>query len=169
VVNDRVFSGNLAMTQASHLLQPTLSRDSIVSNPYSVGALIAAAFFGGAFAVLVLGGENSRRQRRLTRDLPCLFFGLAAWVGIALLPFLDSFSGGIADHRAMARLINRGAGFALAGVFYCLHRRNYRTMATMGLEPPKPYGPVVATVITGIFMTNLLYRAVDAMADGNNE
>jgi hypothetical protein len=42
-------------------------------------------------------------------------------------------------------------------------------MATMGLEPPKPYGPVVATVITGIFMTNLLYRAVDAMADGNNE
>jgi cytochrome bd-type quinol oxidase subunit 2 len=157
------------MTLASHLLQPTLSRDSIVSKPYSVGALIAAAFFGGAFAVLVLGGENSRRQRRLTRDLPWLLLGLAAWLGIALLPFLDSFSSTIADHRAMARLVNRGAGFVLAGVFYCLHRRNYRTMATMGLAPPKPYGPVAAAVISGIFMTNLLYRAVDAMELAGNE
>ena len=131
----------------SDLLKPSLSAESLQAPIYSVGALIATAFFGGMFAVPLLAAENARLQRRLVRDLPWLVLGFAVGGVAFYLAYLYSAGGDQADLRYLVRMVSRGVGFLFVGGYYVLHRRAYRTMSTMGIEPPSPYVAVIACVL----------------------
>lgn len=140
------------------LLKPSL--DANTAQPiYSTGALIATAFFGGAFAVPFLAFENSRRLGRVARDALWIVVALAAAAGLVLwlsatVPEEDS--------SRTIRLWNRGGGFVLAGGFYLLHQRAYRAMHHTGVEPPKPYVAVILAVVAGIVITVGVIEAVRA-------
>jgi NADH:ubiquinone oxidoreductase subunit 5 (subunit L)/multisubunit Na+/H+ antiporter MnhA subunit len=134
------------------LLSPSLE-ENVAQPIYSVGALIAAAFLGGGFAVCLLGVQNARRLRRLRRDLPWLLlaFAVAATAVIgALVYFQDAISGAISRD---ARLLIRGIAFALVGLMYLLHRKPYRAAQLVGIEPASPYLAVAAAVIASVVVS----------------
>lgn len=134
------------------LLSPTLG-ETTTQSIYAPGALIAAAFFGGAFAVPLLATLNSRRLGRLRRDTVWIALGLVAVISMFLgllshyYPVFDE------DVRRTVRLASRGMGFALAGCYYLLHRQSYRTMTTMGLDAPSPYIPVISVILLSVLLT----------------
>ena len=133
------------------LLSPTLDADQH-STIYSVGALAAAAFFGGGFAVCVMGILNSQRLRRLSREWLWVLLALACSVA-ALVLAIHFF--GLEDSQSgrEVRMANRGTGFALVGLFYWVHRREYRSMTATGVTPPKPWVPVIAAALVGFAAT----------------
>lgn len=133
-----------------NLLSPSL--DTPPTQPiYSMGAMIAAAFFGGSFAVPLLALENSRRLRRLGNDAIWLILALLA--ATILVVWVLATSTQTENWGRDLRMWNRGGGFLLAGGFYLLHRRAYRTMRHTGLDSPTPYAAVAVAVIAGIAIT----------------
>lgn len=134
---------------ANDLLSPSLQASN-ASSIYSVGALFAAAFFGGSVAVCIMATLNAWRLARLGKDALWLVLALAGGVAI-LVVTLDQ--GG---DNSTVRLLNRGAGFVLVGAFYLLYRRQYRSMTAMGINPPSPYLPVIAACILGFASTIVL-------------
>ena len=138
-------------TDNQDLLSPTLDADQHTTI-YSVGALAAAAFFGGGVAVCVMGSLNSHRLRRLGEEWFWLLLALAC--SVAALVFAVHFFG-LADSQSSreVRMVNRGAGFALVGLFYWVHRRQYRSMTATGVTPPKPWVPVIAAALVGFAAT----------------
>lgn len=147
------------MTDAD-LLTPSL--DSAPRTPiFSVNALIAAAFFGGAFAVPLIAMENARRLGRLKRDAVILVFALLATAAatLVLLPqvLLDS-----PETRGQLRLLNRVVGFAFVGGCYWLHRQPYRSLRMLGIQPASPWVAVIAAVALSIVTVVLLHRMAAA-------
>lgn len=142
------------------LLAPSLSATPRTAI-FSVNAMIAAAFFGGAFAVPLLAIENSRRLSRLGKDLPWLVLGLAA-AALALLLVLRSTDG--AQFSSELRLMSRALGFAFVGACYWLHRQAYRSLKMIGIEPASPWLAVFATVLLSLAISIALRRAVLAGA-----
>lgn len=144
------------------LLTPSLGETK--TRPiYSVGAMIAAAFFGGGVAVPFLATLNSRRLARLGRDALWLAAGLVAGVA-APLAVLHLQEAGVGDAAIRdARIVNRLTGFVLAAAYYRLHRDAYRTMKIMGLEAPSPWIPVIGVVIGAVAVLGVsmaVYRAL---------
>ena len=133
------------------LLAPTLE-DQRHATIYSTGALVAAAFFGGGVAVCVMGLLNSQRLKRLGQDWLWLLLGMVC--SIAALLFAVQYFG-LEDSQASReiRMANRGAGFLLVGLFYWVHRAQYRGMAATGVTPPKPWIPVIVASLVGLAVT----------------
>lgn|GEM_PF-1340771 len=148
-------SGDLSASNAD-LLRPSLQDGAVAQPPYSVGALIAAAFFGGAIAVTLIAAANARRQRRLARDLPWLVVTTA--IGLAIVSAPVVVGTGLVDPRdtGMIRIVYRAVGFAMAGAFFLLHRKAYRTVSSLGLDPPSPYVPVLFAVLASIGVAAVL-------------
>jgi hypothetical protein len=138
-------------TDDQDLLSPTLDADQHTTI-YSVGALAAAAFFGGGVAVCVMGLLNSQRLRRLGKEWFWVLLALAC--SVAALAFAIHFFG-LEDSQSgrEVRMANRGAGFALVGLFYWVHRREYRSMTATGVTAPKPWVPVIAAAVVGFAAT----------------
>ena len=144
------------------LLKPSLGDRSKLQPIYSVGALIAAAFFGGGPAVVIVVGLNSDRLARLGRDAVWLVLGFVIAVAVPIAVLHGQVADTDTNAFRNARLVNRGIGFALAGAAFLLHRDAYRTMRTVGIEPPKPLVPVIAATLGGIVATLLsftIYRS----------
>jgi hypothetical protein len=89
------------------LLTPSLT-DASRMPIFSVNAMIAAAFFGGAFAVPLLAMENSRRLARLHRDAPVLVLGLLIAAAALLFTVQSVGALGASESRSEFRLISRG-------------------------------------------------------------
>jgi hypothetical protein len=137
------------------LLAPSLT-DAPRKPIFSINAMIAAAFFGGAFAVPLLAMENSRRLARLPRDAPFLVLALVA--AAAVLSFtLQSVD--IAEFRSEFRMLSRALGFAYVGAYYWLHREAYRSLKMVGIEPASPWLAVCATVLLSLAIMILLLHA----------
>lgn len=123
---------------------------------FSINAMIAAAFFGGAFAVPLLALENSRRLARLSRDAPFLVLALLA---AAAVFFFTLQSVDISEFRSEFRMLSRALGFAYVGAYYWLHRQAYRSLKMVGIEPASPWLAVFATVLLSLAITILLLHA----------
>lgn len=136
------------------LLQPTLNEVTAKRSIYPVGALIAAAFFGGTFAVCLLGAENSRRQQRLRRDVGWI----VAAVVLSCLTIYAAATNlfGPSSDGSELRLYNRAGGFALVGLFYQLHRTTYRTQTFAAADAPSPYAAVIFVSFAGVAFAALL-------------
>lgn len=137
---------------SSDLLTPSLTeapREPI----FSVNAMIAAAFFGGAFAVPLLATENARRLGRLQRDVPWLVLALLIGAAVFLGAWYLSEAADPDEVRRNVRLAVRALGFAWVGVFYGLHRHAYRTLKATGMNPASPYVAVIATVLLSFAIT----------------
>jgi lipid-A-disaccharide synthase-like uncharacterized protein len=136
----------------SDLLAPSLS-EAPRRPIFSMNAMIAAAFFGGAFAVPLLAMENSRRLTRLPRDAAFLVLALlgAAAVLLFTLQAVD-----ISEFRKEFRLLSRALGFAYVGGYYWLHRETYRSLKILGIEPASPWLAVLASVLLSLAITILL-------------
>ena len=134
------------------LLSPSLEQTR--AEPiYSVGALVAAAFFGGGLAVVIVAALNSGRLERFPRDLVWHALGVAAVVAV-IVAIAQMTEGNISqDTRSGLRLASRAMGFALVGGYYFLHRRAYRTMTVAGMDPPSPYLVVIVAVVASVFAT----------------
>jgi len=134
------------------LLSPSLER-ARAEPIYSVGAQVAAAFFGGGLAVVMIAALNSKRLQRLSRDLVWLALGVACVVAV-IAATAEAIEGNAAEEvRRGLRLASRAVGFALVGGYYFLHRRAYRTMSATGIDPPSPYLVVIAAVLLSVFAT----------------
>ena len=134
------------------LLKPSLAQDKLQQPIYSVGALIAAAFFGGAFAVPIVAFENARRQQRLGKDMLWLVVAIIASLGILYAAIVSQVQAAEFDTR-FVRIVNRATGFALVGAFYVLHRTAYRTQRFTGVDNPSPYAIVIIAVLAGAGIT----------------
>ncbi|MEM8983970.1 MAG: hypothetical protein AAGC71_13150 [Pseudomonadota bacterium] len=141
----------------SDLLTPSLQNDSTMA-VYSVGALIAAAFFGGGVAVVIMGTLNAYRLGRLGRDAILLIGMLLLSVG-TLVAMIEMTAGG--DTARTARLVNRGLGFVLCGALYLLHQRAFKAMNFLGLDKPSPYVPVIAAIVVSILVTMGVFAALE--------
>ncbi|MDX1498831.1 MAG: hypothetical protein R3176_02975 [Woeseiaceae bacterium] len=135
------------------LLKPSLGDGTKLQPIYSVGALIAAAFFGGGPAVVIVASLNSGRLARVGRDAALLVLGFVIAVAVPIAVLHGQLPDADTDSLRNTRLVNRGIGFVLAGAVFLLHRDAYRTMRTMGIEPPKPWVPVLAATLAGIAIT----------------
>ncbi len=131
---------------ANDLLSPSLQGTN-TNSIYSVGALFAAAFFGGSVAVCIMAALNAGRLRRLGKDAVWLALALAVGLAVVVVTLQQG------SDSSTVRLFNRGTGFALVGLFYLLYRRQYRSMATMGNDPPSPYLPVIAASVIGFVVS----------------
>jgi hypothetical protein len=143
-----------------------LLRQSIgkVDNPqrpiYSATAGYLTAFFGGPFAAVGMAGLNAWRLGRLRTDALALA-GCAA-LAVGLITFLlrpDLF--GPADFGFSTRDVRIGArvlALLLFGAFWLLHRRYYRAMQLLGLEPPSPWLPAIACIVANVLLMMLLLR-----------
>ncbi|MEM1260841.1 MAG: hypothetical protein AAGH76_00450 [Pseudomonadota bacterium] len=138
----------------SDLLTPSLQDDSAAA-VYSVGALIAAAFFGGGIAVVMMGTLNAQRLSRLGRDSIWLILMLLLSIGAVVFAIeLDVSESG----RSLRAVVSRGLGFALCGVLYVMHRRAFKAMTVLGLDPPSPYKPVIVACIMSFAVTSVIIR-----------
>lgn len=138
--------------QDNDLLKPSLAQGKVHQPIYSVGALIATAFFGGALAVPIVAFENARRQRRLGKDILWIAVAIIVSVGILYAAVVNQIQSGELDSRFL-RIVNRATGFGLVGLFYVLHRTAYRTQQFAGVENPSPYAIVIFAVLVGIGAT----------------
>jgi hypothetical protein len=148
------------------LLRPSL--EAHVARPiYSVGALIAAAFFGGSFAVMLLAAENSRRLGRWRVDCAWLALGFVIAAGgiLAAQDFFTDPATNVIDSSSF-RMANRALAFALVGGAYLLHRKAYRASTVTGLDPPSPYVAVIAVVIVGTLLALGLFAAYSVFSGG---
>lgn len=138
-------------TSTSDLLTPSLT-GAVRSPIFSVNAIIAAAFFGGGFAVLLLATENARRLGRLRLDWPLLALALLVFAVVPVfgLWYVQNVSADAEDLRRNVRLTTRIVGFAAAGAFYWLHRNAHRTLRATGADPASPYVAVIAGVLLSI-------------------
>jgi hypothetical protein len=146
----------------NNLLTPTLERELQMRAIYSVGALIAAAFFGGGAAVALLAAINSGRLSRLRRDALWIVPALLVAIVIPLVVLHMQPQGDETGISSDVRLYVRAFGFGLVGLAYLMHRDAYRTMQTVGMDPPKPWVPAIAVSLAGIALTLLtviLYRS----------
>ena len=106
---------------------------------------MASAFFGGVFAVVVIGVANIVRLRAPVWHVLALLAGATCYVIGCYLYLLSPNA-----EESTLRLFDRMGGFALMGVLYLLHRREYRAMNVMGTEAPSPYLPVIGACIVGL-------------------
>ncbi|MEN7344234.1 MAG: hypothetical protein AAAFM81_14885 [Pseudomonadota bacterium] len=146
------------------LLKPTLSATRQHKPLYSTGALIAAAFFGGSFAVLCVAAVNSVRQQRLAKDI---IIWLAAGVAVGVVSYLYA-NGAIVPiedivHRDY-RLANRVGGFLLTGLAFLMHREAYRVQQFAGGDSPSPYVLVIVSCIIGALISGLLFASPDFLS-----
>ena len=136
----------------SDLLAPSLT-EAPRTSIFSINAMIAAAFFGGAFAVPLLAMENSRRLTRLRSDAPFLVLAL---LGAAAIFFFTLQSVDISKFRSEFRLLSSALGFAYVGAYHWLHRQPYRSLKMLGIEPASPWLAVLASVLLSLAITILL-------------
>jgi hypothetical protein len=146
-------------TSTSDLLTPSLT-DAARMPIFSVNAMIAAAFFGGGFAVLLLATENARRLGRLRFDWPSLVLALFVFAVIPVfgLWYMHNGSADAEDIRRNVRLTTRIVGFAGVGAFYWLHRHAHRTLRATGADPASPYVAVIAGVLLSVAVNLGLFR-----------
>ena len=114
----------------------------------STGAIMAAAFFGGTIAVAIVAIMNSLALRRLGRDVPMLLV-LVATGAIATWLFMLTLFADMDQVRAL-KYASRAGGFAAFGVAWLMHRPQLRAISTLGVEPRKPWAPVIAAVLVAI-------------------
>ena len=129
------------------LLTPSL-QESTAESIYSVGALLAAAFFGGSVAVCIMATLNAYRLNSLRKDVVWLFLALATGLGILLMALNHPESA-----QDTVRMVNRGTGLMLVGAFYILYKKQYRSMAVLGIKAPSPYAPVIAACLVSFALT----------------
>ena len=141
------------------LLQPSIGRVDSAQRPiYSVTAGYLTAFFGGPFAAVGMAGFNAWRLGRLRADALALAGGVAVAVGlIAFMLRPDLF--GRADLEFATRdvrIASRALALALFGAYWFMHRRYYRGMRFLGLEPPRPWPAAIACVVADLAFMMLL-------------
>ncbi len=129
---------------------------------FSINAMIATAFFGGAFAVPLLGLENSRRLSRLRKDGLLLLLALLLAAAVLLFMLYSIGMANTSELRSEFRLTSRALGFAYVGLYYWLNRQTYRSLRVMGIEPASPVVVVPAAVLLGVGIALLLYNAAAA-------
>ena len=134
------------------LLRPTLAPD--VTAPaalYSSNALFLTAFFGGAFALLALAALNVQRLGRVRRDAGYLLLGFALTIALVMGLYRPGQEWSVAGltHEGSTRLIWRSFALLLAVGAFLVHRRYYRSMSLVGLEPPSPWKAAIGCCVLG--------------------
>ncbi|MEL6950011.1 MAG: hypothetical protein AAGM16_07775 [Pseudomonadota bacterium] len=147
--------------QDDDLLSPSLAETTLVPI-YSVGALIAAAFFGGGLAVTMVAMINASRLKRLAKDMIWLLLAAALSIGAVIWAITASEGPESPRIPSEARIYIRAIGFGLCGAFFLLHRQVYRTMNLSGRPPPSPYVTVAVAVVAS-FGINLLVGTLVAI------
>jgi len=138
------------------LLTPSLS-ESKTASLYSSGALLAAAFFGGTFAVTFLATANSVSLGRLKTDFVVL--ALLPVAAVLTVVMANRFFPGL--ESGDLRLLVRVLGFAGWILVYALHAKAYKAMRAMGLEPRDPWLVTVLSCIVGAGINAALIGAFD--------
>ena len=141
-----------------HLLQPTLSIKEQRVPIFSVRAGFFTAFFGGPLAVTLLSALNSRRLKRLKKDLILYFIGISGFL-VYLFILLDIPQGvNISEWMSSQRRENmvykygsRGLGLVFWAVYYYLHKQYYKTMSLFDMEPPNPWTSAILCIVIGGF------------------
>ncbi|MEM6818160.1 MAG: hypothetical protein AAF578_05180 [Pseudomonadota bacterium] len=101
-------------------------------------------------AVTIIGADSARRLGRLNKDLFWILLGFAVGLAAPAIWVLVLEPDGF--ERSNLRILVRGVGFAIAGVFYLAHRYAYRSMQLTGREGPSPWVPVICAVIAAVML-----------------
>jgi hypothetical protein len=141
------------------LLQPTLTAERGVATAiYSAQTGFYSAFLGGPVAALLIAGINASRLGRLRQDLPLFAAALAIFIAVAwwmfdgpAVAYLIERLGGSGPHLTL-----RALGLVYFGVFYLVHRRHYRNMEMMGIEPPNGWAVGVPCTLAGFAVSALI-------------
>jgi hypothetical protein len=143
------------------LLQPSIGRvDSPQRAIYSATAGYLTAFFGGPFAAIGMAGLNAWRLGRLRTDALALAGGIALAVGlVAFLLRPELFGYQELEFAARdVRIASRVLALLLFGAYWLMHRRYYRGMQILGLEPPRPWPAAIACVAVNFAAMMLLVK-----------
>ncbi len=151
------------MDPNSELLQPSLGSDAGPATAlYSVRTGYLSAFFGGPVAAALVALVNAHRLKRLRTDWPVAALAVLASLALAWWefraggrPWLEARLG-----RGGSIYAVRGAGLAVFGLVYLMHRMHYRSMAVMGVKGPSGWVLGIGAILAGIFATAAMEAAV---------
>lgn len=147
------------MTSVDELLKPTLETGAVGRTAiYSTTAGFTTAFFGGPFAAVALTAINSWRLRRLRMDVwPLLAAAALSVLAIWLIESPARFGQPDLELGATGqRLLQRAFSLGLFGLFWLLHRRYYRNMMVMGIEPPNGWVVGLGCAVFGVLLSATL-------------
>jgi hypothetical protein len=149
------------------LLQPELGggRDHVPL--YSARAGFYVAFLGGPIAIALFSALNSKRLGRLHKDI--YVYLLVSIAALSFLVFgannLELFSFGSSNDnpRRNLRLAFQLVGLLSFGLYYLMHKRNYRSEQIFGESPPSPWSAGILCTLGAIAIS----FAVLALANVN--
>jgi len=123
--------------------------------------MMLTAFFGGPFAVIALTGINSHRLGRDNRDAAWLFLAVVVTLGVLALVYRsDHLFTAIALEPVPQNILIRAFALLLFGGSYLLHRRYYRSMALVGIDPPRALPVALPIVFVGLLLLSVARRLV---------
>jgi hypothetical protein len=142
-----------SLSSLDELLKPTLEAgDGQQRAIYSTTAGYMTAFFGGPFAAIALTTLNSMRLKRLAADAWLLLGATLLSVLVTILLYRPQLLGqpdfALSDN--MLRLLLRAYALGVFGAGYYVHKRYYRNMEVMGLQPPQAWAAGLGCIVVGV-------------------
>lgn len=139
------------------LLQPELSSGGDHVPLYSARAGFYVAFLGGPIAIALFSALNSKRLGRLHKDVYVYLLVNVAAVGFLIFGVNnpESFSFDATDDNPTRnlRFAYQLVGLLSFGLYYLMHKRNYRTEQIFGDKPPSPWGAAILCTLGALALT----------------
>lgn len=119
---------------------------------YSATTGYMASFFGGPIGGAIVALVNSQRLNRLGADW---WVAVVALASTSLLLYWELRLGGAEWLEAKVgggaeRLLLRAMGIAFFGLIYLLHRRYYRNMTLLGVQPAPGWVVGIVAIVLGV-------------------
>ena len=153
------------------LLQPSLGADAgraPPKAPYSAATSFLSAFFGGPYALLIVGALNVHRCGRWRQDaavLSGLLLAALAWTlwlpHAALFPPMQAAVTDALGPRSW-RYAERAFSLLLCGLLYWRHRSLERAAVMFGLRRSNGLAAGIAAIVVGNALSVLLPALLDA-------
>jgi glucose-6-phosphate-specific signal transduction histidine kinase len=138
------------------LLQPTLRSNQDIRYGLSMRSQFLVGFFGGPFMVVPYLAFHSHYQGRLKRD-SVLIILLAIMAGALL--FGVKLTGWESENKWLGKLISRGSGLVMVGIYYLINRENQKNIESFE-RYKSPWVPAIVSALLGIFMSVMIAFAI---------
>jgi VIT1/CCC1 family predicted Fe2+/Mn2+ transporter len=130
----------------NELLQPSLRSNSDVRHGLSIQSQFLVGFLGGPFMALPFLAFHSHYQAKLKRDWIVL---VAIAVLLAAGIYGIKLAGIEADHGWTKRIITRGSGVFMVGIYYLFNRENQKNIESFE-RYKSPWIPALISALIGL-------------------
>ncbi|WP_218110225.1 hypothetical protein [Oligoflexus tunisiensis] len=141
------------------LLQPSLRSNSDVSHGLSIRSQFLVGFFGGPFMTLPYLVFHSHYQGKLKRD--CILLLVIALL-LAALIYGINLTEIESEHRWIKRLISRGSGIFMVGVYYLINRESQKNIESFE-RYKSPWIPALISGLIGLPLPFLVAYIIKAI------